>query len=450
MMSRIVSTVAIAVLCVGIGEPTGLEAQDAPSHAMELSVPDIARRAHEWNLSVRRAAQAVGTAEESLRGTPGWDASSLSLSGGVRSEPADPWRFGTSVRSQPFSQLALQAGVDTDVTEAGEFRSQEYASVEVSPLAPPRTTWPEERDYQVAVIRFNDARRDVARSAEAAALHILVRRRETLLAEQTLELREREYQIESRRQELGEASFQDVQDRQMALIEARQQSFAAQQRELQSESDLARIIALAESPVRVAPLTREDLRTLVDRRLTRVDGHRQSPAATAELLTAEAELTAQEYQLDATVPWRPELTLSAGISFPHDAGRPTTTGGVELRLSPGQDRRFLQQRRQEELELQRLEVSSRRSTAELDRQLTLQSLTLEQEALDAAELQLQRDRTAEEEAVLLLQRGERTELQLEQLRLNRSRSEIGVFQAAVDLYATAGNYLDLVDVSGTE
>ncbi|MFW5827143.1 MAG: hypothetical protein ACOCU4_03580, partial [Alkalispirochaeta sp.] len=247
---------------------------------------------------------------------------------------------------------------------------------------------------------------------------------------------------------LGEASFQDVQDRQVALILARQESFRAQQQILQSETNLARLIPLADHPIRVQPLSRAELRDMVNQRLAEVNEQHQSMAATTELLLAEVELAAQEAQLRTTTTWRPDLTLSAGISLPPDGRQPVAQGGVQLRVSPSQDTRDSQRRRRNAIELQRLEVASQRSTAELERQLALQSLALEQEALEAAESQLERDQTSEDEAQMLIEQGSRTQLQLEQIRLNRRGSEIDAFQAAVDLYLTAGSYLDLVTGSG--
>lgn len=447
MINRIEYIAAVVVVLGSVLGTTVLAAQDGPGDARELSVVEIARRAPEWNLSVQRAAHTLRTAQENLDATPGWHASVLNLSGDYQSGQSTPWEFGSSIRAEPYSQLALQAGVTTDITDTGEISSREFASVEVSPFTAPRTSWAQDRDYQVAVVRFNEAHRSTARSAEAAALEILVRRQERALAEETLQLRNREYEVETRRQELGEASFQDVQDRQIALIEARQETFAAQQRELQSETDLARVVALADTPLQVTPLSVTELRDVVQRRLTRVERHQDASPITAALLLAEAELAAQERELRTTRAWRPDLSLTAGVSFPPDRNRPTASGGIQLRLSPGQNEANLEQRRREELELQRLEVAAQRSTAELERDLTMQSLTLERQALEAAELQLQRDRNAEEEAMLLVQQGRRTELQLEQLKLNRRRSEIDTFQSAVQVYLTAGEYLDLVDAS---
>lgn len=438
----------IATLVIaGLAIPAGLPAQESSAPERGLSVSAIVRAAPEWNLSVRRAAQTVASAEDGLDTTPGWDSSSLSLNGDYERGPTDSWQFGTSIRSEPFPQLALQAGIDTTIAETGELSVREFAAVDVSPLSPARTTWEQTRDYHSALIRFHDARAAVARDAEAAALRILVRRQESLLAEQILRLREQEYEVESRRRELGESSFQDVQDRQLALIEARQEFFRAQQRELRSETDLARLIPLADARIRVQPLSLEELRGMVEPRLDRIESHRQSTATTPDLQLAEVELTAQESQLRAITPWRPDLTLTAGVSFPSNVGEPVATGGVEVRVSPSQDNREQRRRRQEVVELQRLEVAAHRSTAELERQLALQSLTLERDALEAAEVQLQRDRRAEEEAALLRERGARTELQLEQVRLNRRRSEIAVYQSAVDVYQSVGVYLDLVVAS---
>ncbi|MFW5828024.1 MAG: hypothetical protein ACOCU4_08025, partial [Alkalispirochaeta sp.] len=157
-------------MVTGLVLPSGPAAQVGQSPERERSVEDIARSAPDWNLSVRQAMQTLSATEDGFDATPGWDSSSLSLSGEYESGSDNSRQFGTSLRSEPYPQLAFQAGIDTTLTETGHIQSREFASVDVRPLVPSRTTWEQSRDYQEAIIRLRDARDSTFRRAEAAAL----------------------------------------------------------------------------------------------------------------------------------------------------------------------------------------------------------------------------------------------------------------------------------------
>jgi hypothetical protein len=423
-----------------------LRAQTAGgSTPREISLDELVDRAPGWNLAVRQAEQSLREAEVGLAVRPGWDASRLSFSGGYRSSAEAPWSAGSELELQPFPQLSLGAGTSLSLGGDTATRSTQELSAEVRPLAPRRDTWPEDRAYRRAAVRLEDERRNAARAAEAAALALILQRFRVDLADRLLDVRREEYDVELRRQGLGSASFRDVQDRQVELIEARRATFSARQELLRDEAALARIVALADEEVTPAAVTLDDLRARTERRRERVAGLAGREAVTASLLLAEIDLAAAEAELRSVPRVEPDLSLSGSVSIPDDDREATTTAGITLRLSPSQWRDTDRSRLSDQIALLRLEVSAERAGADLEEQLSLQSIAIVENALAAAELQLARDRTAVEEGEILVSRGSRPPLELEQLRINVERAEIAVYEAAAEVYTTMGAYLDLLE-----
>jgi hypothetical protein len=350
---------------------------------------------------------------------------------------------------QPFPQLSLGAGTSLSLGGDADPLSTQELSATVRPLEARRDSWREDRAYRQAAVRLDQERRSVERAVESAALELILQRSRVALATRLLDLRQEEYEVELRRQSLGSASFRDVQDRQVALIDARRAVFSARQELLRDEAALARIVALAEGAIEPAEVSPAELRARTDRRRERVLALAGSEAVTASLLLAEIDLAAAEAELRGIPRVEPDLSFSAGVSIPSDDREPTTTGGVTLRLSPSQWRDTDRSQLADRIVLLRLEVAAERAGANLEGELALQSIGIVEDALAAAELQLTRDRTAVREAELLVTQGSRTALELEQLQINVDRAEIAVYEAATEVYTTMGAYLDLVsEVTG--
>ena len=98
-------------------------------------------------------------------------------------------------------------------------------SLSVKPLEPKRQTYAEEKAYSIARVDERYLNWEIYLDAEQAALNLLRRDMERELARSTLELEQKKFELVKRRQELGEASFQDVQDQLVDLIAARQSLF---------------------------------------------------------------------------------------------------------------------------------------------------------------------------------------------------------------------------------
>jgi outer membrane protein TolC len=436
-MNRMMAVVAAAVF-VFLGL-IRVWAED-PQPTVTLSISEIARQVQSRNLELFKAARNVERAREDLIGEPELMDSSLSLGGGY----VGGWYGQSGLTLRLLRQLS--AGTSVAVEESWKFG--ESVSLNIKPFEPARQTYSEERSFNSAVVRERYLKRWIYLDAEQAALDLLLSDMERELARSTEELEQRKYELAQRRQEVGDASFQDVQDQLVDLIKARQDLFSREQGYLGDWRTLQLLFAPSEERFAVAPLSVSELLELVSQRKAEVKHHMEVEPVTEKLENLRLELQALEAELKATPPWRPDLNLSTAVSLPY-AYPDSHSVSFSLSFSPNQLKREDRKDLQEDIEVKRMEVDVETSAAVLQKSLELQNIALVEQALASAQIQAERDRVALQEAELLFQQGRRTVLELEQLRLNLWRARIQTFESAAEVYRVLGVYLMLFVVEGS-
>jgi hypothetical protein len=432
-MKRILAAAVLVLLGI-----IPLFAQD-PQPTVTLSVGEIARRIQSGNLELFKAARSVERARDDLTGDPEWMESSVSVGGGYEGGGSRSGWYGQSTATiRLLPQLSASASVA--VQEPGEFG--ESLSVTVNPFEPVRRTYSEERALGSAEVRERYLKRRLHLDAEQAAFALLIGDMERDLARRSEQLEQRNYELAQRRQELGEASFQDVQDQLLDVIKARQDLFSREQGYLGAWRNLQLLFAPSEDRIAVAPLPIEELLDLVARRGAEVGRYADAEPVTEELENLRLELAALEAELQATPTWRPEISLSTGVSLPY-AYPDSHSVGVTMSFSPSQLKREQRRELQEDIEVKRMEIAAETSAASLQKSLELRNIALVEQALASARLQVERDAVALREAELLFEQGRRTTLELEQLRLNLQRARIQSYRSAVEVYRVLGVHLML-------
>jgi hypothetical protein len=410
---------------------------DEPQPTVTLSVGEIARQVQSRNLDIVKAARDVERARQDLVGKPELMDSSLSFGGGYGSSGAGAagWYGHSSLTLRIVPQLS--AGASVVVEEPGVFG--ESVSLTVKPLEPSRQTYSEERALSGALVRERYLKDQIYRDAEQAALNLLISDMERELARATEDLQQKRYELVRRQQDIGEASFQDVQDQLVNLIDAREDLFSKESGYLEDWRTLQLLFAPGEERIAVAPLPTAELERMVDQRRARVKPFDQAEPVTEDLENLRLELSELEVQLEATPAWRPDLSLSTSVDFPY--AYPGSHGAsVGLSFSPNQLKREERENLREDIEIKRMEIAAETSAAALQKTLELQNITLVEQALASARIQVERDRVSLQEAELLFQQGGRTSLELEQLRLNLRRTQILTFRSAMEVYKALGVY----------
>ena len=432
-MNRMKCTIAAAALAVLVLVTAA--AQEQPT--VTLSVEEIARQVQSRNLGIFKAERNVERAREDLIGEPELMDSSLSVGGGY----AGDWYGQSNLTLSLTPQLS--AGASLSMNEPGMFG--ESVSLTVRPFEPARRVYSEEKAFESAVVRERYLKRWIYLDAEAAALNLLISDMERELARATEGLEQSKYELDQRLQEVGEVSFQDVQEQLVDLIKARQDLFSKEQGYLGDWRTLQLLFAPSEERIAVAPLSIAELMELVQRRRTEVKQFSEAEPVTEGLKNLKLELAALEEELKSSPVWRPDLSLSTAVTFPYKKEKPLESHslGFSLSFSPNQLKRDEREDLLEDIEVKRMEIAAETSAAALQKSLELQNIALVEQALTSAQTQAQRDAVALQEAELLFQQGRRTTLELEQLRLNLRRTRILTFASAAEVYRVLGVYLML-------
>jgi len=410
---------------------------EEPLPTVTLSVGEIARQVQLRNLEIFKAARKVERAREDLAGEPELMDSSLSVGGGYGSIGfgASGWYGQSSLTLRLLPQLSSAASLV--VEHPGVFG--ESVSLTLKPLEPPRRTYSEQRVLGSALVRERYLKGWIFLDAEQAALNLLISDMERELTRATEDLQQSRYELIQRQQEIGEASFQDVQDQLVDLIEARQDLFSKEKGYLGAWRTLQLLFAPAEERISVMPLPIAELMRMLEQRRILVEALDQAEPVTEELENLRLELEALEAELKATSPWRPELNLSTAVDFPYESPGSHSVS-VGLSFSPNQLKRDERENLREDIEIKRMEIAAEISAAALQKSLELQNIALVEQALASARIQEERDGVSLQEAELLFQQGRRTTLELEQLRLNLRRIQILTFRSAVEVYKALGVY----------
>jgi len=425
----------IAVTFVALGLVC-LQAQDEPN-TVSLSIEEIARLAQSRNLEILKSQRSVEQARKDLLGEPELMGSRLSVGGGYTSggSGSGGWTGQSSLSLPIIPQLSL--GGEVSVGDSWQFG--EELTLSVDPFAPGRQTYAEEKNYRNAEVQERYLRQRIYFDAEQAALNLLIRDMERGLARSTVELEQKKYELVQRQQELGETSFQDVQDQLVSLITARQSLFNSEQRYLSDWKTLQLLFAPSEERIAVVPVSLDEVLELLALRSIEAARFEDAGPSSEKLENLRSELVALQTELKVTPSWRPELELAAGVAFPDVS----PSASLFLSFSPDQLKRDEREELSADIEVKRMEIATESYSTELQKTLGEQSIGIVEEALRSTRTQKDRDGIALQEGELLYQQGRRTTLELEQLRLNLRRTEILSFQAAAEVYRAQGNYLML-------
>lgn len=429
---------ALGVLLLALAIPT-VGAQDTDT--LVLSVEEIVRRVAVQNLEVIRSSLRIERARVELAGDPWYRDASVSAGAGYSRDPedetdTDEWSARTDLTVPVVPQLSLGAGLSVVEDEDLE----EELSITFEPFTPGRATYDEERELRGAIVSRRHLIAELALETEVAAYTVLVGDLERTLSESTLQLEQARYELALRRQEVGEASFLDVQEQQNELIDARRSLYEAEQRYLRAGTELQLLISPGGERIAPNPEALDELPALIESRLIEIERRHSALPVTEVLELAELDLAALEAELATVGRWRPEIELGATHALPDNSSQVELT----FTFSPGQlvtrEIRDLER----EIEIARLTVAGERYAAELDRDLGARSIEIARQALESTTVQEEQDRVALAEGEILYLEGGRTSLQLEQLRLNVVRAEIARYEAEVELVRLIGEQLALL------
>ena len=402
-----------------------------------LTLQQIALRAQADNPQVLKALRSLNKAEQSLAGESRLLDSVLSLETSYATPQtqaggsADPDEAVISGQVGITVPLLDQLSAGGRVTARQGEEAEGELSLSVTPFAAGDPTYTEEETYGKALVAWQTLRQQTYFDAEQAALAYLITGRESKLAEKTLELEQQLYETVRQEMELGEASFEQLQDQLGELTAARKSLYSSETEVLSAWKELQLLFDPDSGEVEPATLSLQQLEELISTREKRITGLAAGQPSSENLGNLMLELTALRSELEATALWRPDLNLTGSVGLPDLS---VYSIGASISFSPGEIKDDEREDLEEAIAEKLMDIQIEQFDLSLQKQLVEQNISIAEQALEAAELAREQASRTLRETELLYQQGERTVYELEQARLSLSGAEIDSFAAAADLY----------------
>jgi outer membrane protein TolC len=415
-----------------------------------LTIEQIALRAQAENPQVLKALRVLNNAEEDLAGESRLLESRLSLesaNGTPQSQSAssgDPGDAAISGQAGITVPLLDQLSVGGSVTaQQGEEIGGEL-SLSITPFAAADPSYPEEETYGKALVAWQTLRQQTTFDAEQAALKYLIAGMEVRLGESTLDLEQKLYETVQKELELGEASFEELQDQLSELTTARKSLYSTESQALSSWKELQLLFDPDGEEVEPASLSFQQLEELIEAREKKISELTAEEPSSQSLENLKLELTALQEELEATPLWRPDFNLSGSVGLPDLSAYSI---GASISFSPSDIKDDEREDLEEEIDEKLVDIQIEQFDLSLQEQLVEQNIGIAEQALEAASLAEEQASLTLRETELLYEQGERTVFELEQARLSLESAEIDSFAAAADLYQAQAELLMLYVVN---
>jgi outer membrane protein TolC len=419
----------------------------SPPKAGSLQIEEIALRAQAENPQVLKALRTLKNSEEALVGESRLLDSRLSLEAAYESAQNQD---GSAAAAGGDAAISGQVGITVPLLEqlsvGGSITAREdrdlqgELSLSVAPFAAGDPTYSEEEAYGKALAAWKTLRQQTYFDAEGAVLDVLIGQMERDLADMSLELERRRYETVQKELELGEASFEELQDQLSELTDARKNLYTVESQSLSSWKELQLLFDPNGGEVDPAPLSLEELTELIRKREERVAALASERPSSLTLATLQLELEALRSELKATPLWRPDLNLSASV----DLQDPSKFNlAASLSYSPNDLRKDEREDLQEKIDEKLVDIRSERYALSLQKQLAEQGIAIARQAWEAATLAGQQAASTLQESELLYRQGQLTVFEIEQARLSLESAQIDTYRAAADLYGTQSELLML-------
>lgn len=431
-MNRTVLLLLFMLATAAFVPRTALLAADV-SQTERLSVAELQAKALAGNLDLRKARAAVDDAAEELPWDSELEKARLSASGSQGYSPNEPFVLDPQLQAGVSVPVVPQLSLGISASSRGTLG----ASVSLSPFAAGATRYREEEQYRRAVLEAAYRAAIVGYDVEAAAYGVVAAQAALSLAQATREYQEDRMAASERAYELGELTYDEVEDVRSDLTTARQGLFDAQRRLLNAQAGLYRLLGPEAGRVGVEPVDAEEILRLIRRRDDELFRIGQEEPRSLTLDTMAVHGRRMEAELAATPVYRPDLKISADLEYPEWA----IGGSLSFSFSPNDLNADARAELADAIHEHRMEMELERMALEYQVDILWQSLEVARAALSGDRQALREAQTLRAEAEVLLGQGRRTQLELRQADLAVMRAELNVFSAAVSVLSAQADLL---------
>ncbi len=412
-----------------------------PLFAQDMTLDQAIAFSLQESISIKTAEDALLQAQREIGSKLSLDRTRLTLNADMEVQEPMPGDTvldlisGSMKLSLPIvPQLSLDAGLDAKGVSF---------SVVFTPFASSKVTTKQEETYYKAIIALRSLQLDTALKVENTFLALMAAEQHLIYTQAYYALVQEQYEITSVLYEAGVLSYADLEESAQKVSDRRQAMYNAQRALLEKTRDSNSLLGPSYSKVNVEVLSLERLLERIEERKTEVaDSVQTSIAASFSVQRLQVELEALQAQLAQTMTYRPDITLSL-----KGGGLTTANASVTVQASVSISPSDLNHSTKQDLEVaiarKRAELHMEQYVFSLEQELRSKSMDIAQQALDAALLDMKQVLVQQEEAKLLLNWGDRTELEVRQVELAVQNAMNQVFLQAVAYLKSLNEYLIL-------
>jgi len=403
------------------------------------SIGELASKASSVSPDIVKSERAVESAKRNLTDRYTLENTSISVEGGYSASTTSSTDASGFIGEASLSLPILsQLSMGGNVARAMDGEISGGISLSVSPLAADPDTYTSQKAYRTAVIHNSYLKRQVYFEAEKAVLELLVADRNRTQSRDTVELEEKTYEMLKAKMALGEAALSDVQD-QLAVLSDANKKLYNDELSYTSAWKALQLMFDGETEIVPAPLSLENLVSLVEQRKARIAELENAIPSSETLETLNAELDALEAEMRATPVYRPDLSINASAGFP----LASYSISVGMKFSPKEIKNVEREDLKDAIADAHIDIQTETLSLSLQKQMLRKNITIAEEAFSYAKLTSEKAERSLKESELLFEQGEYTQLELETEQLSLKSAEAELFSVTADLYTAQADYLAL-------
>jgi outer membrane protein TolC len=421
--------ILIAVLCGALA--AGLAQADGA-----MTVADLTSAGSAGNLDLLKARRALADAAKNLP----WQSELVN----TQAKLSGAYDTGGQLSGNADLTVPIIPEVSLGATVTNKNGGNASASLNVSPFAPWRTSYQEKATYRQAKLQLDYQTAKLGYDVESAAYGLLQAQANVTLARAKVALEEQRADISQKSYDMGQLLFADLQTERSNLVSMRQAEFDAERGLLNARVQLYRLVGPATGEPAVREVTVDELTALMAARDGDLAKKSAAQAGSMSLRQAEITLDSLKEQLAATPTYRPNLGLSAQVSFSPAAPAGSQfvgSGSLSFSFSPSEIKTDDRATISDNLADAKRQVELERLAAGLQASIDKQALAVARQALESGKNDLDQALAALVGAQLLYEQGQRTSPDLEQARIDVDSARLRLFQAAAGVLAAQGAIL---------
>jgi len=398
------------------------------------SLEDIAGYALENNLEYRKALWEAVKAEDDVEGILKLDETSF-FANGAWTDDQDgdrgDWNGTAGMEIPLIDQLSLKGSVNRDLSGS--------AGLTFSPLFHSDTRQQTGINWHNAVAYAEETGIRTENTALSSALNWMTAKKQLLLQERVIEVKETIYRDEKVRYGAGESTLDDVRDALLDWTEARTGLSDQQALLRQGESELLKALSGNLDTASISLIGTGDLETALEQLKDLVSPEAADPAGIYAVTAARLSSESTSEELKNTWLFSPDLSLEGAVNLPDvtdlsSQGSPSWEASLQLSFSLQDWQKEDREELKTDLSLSQEEAARAVMESRLSLQQTLITLDTTRQNREIAELELEQARDLLEEAEFLHRLGEYSEAERDDAQLTLNQSEVNLFSALAEEY----------------